>query len=72
MKEFEVTISRIAYQNATLKVMAESQEAAEASIDVKLGFSDARVGLDNLSKMKGVRVVEVDCYPDEESPWELV
>ena len=71
VKEFEVLVTRSASETATLKVKAKSQEAAEGMIS---GLLDQphRVDLREIEKAKGVKVVDLDFYPDDESSWEVM
>lgn len=73
LMEYEVTVSHTASENATLKVMATSQEAAEAKVNNLLDQSH-RVTLDELSKSRSprIKVTEITCDGDEESSWEVI
>ncbi len=71
MNKFKVTVERSASEIATLEVVATTQEAAEFRIGCALN-GRTRTSLDILETMKGIKIIEIECYPDEESSWEVV
>lgn len=68
---FKVHIDRSAVETASLAVFATSQSDAEERIAEALNTA-ARIDLDDLAKMEGVRVDKVEFTGDDESSWEVV
>lgn len=69
-KQFEVQIERSAFEVATLKVSAHSQEEADQLIFDALN-KPHRVSLENLVALPAVKKFDTDCNGDDESSWEI-
>jgi hypothetical protein len=66
-----VVVSRTASENVELLVEAASQDEAEELIGDALD-STTRVGIEDLTKLEGVKVATHDFCGDDESSWEVV
>jgi hypothetical protein len=71
LKSFELAITRSAYETVYLNVKAKTEDDAVDRIE-KLLNRAKRVTLDDVTKLRGVKVVDSDCNGDEESTWELI